>query len=415
MYPKRCSKITALGLVLALGQWSVLAQTPDQTPAKPVIDQGEVTGNDVYVRSGDSLNHYPVCKVRAGDRVDIVGERGDWYEILPPEGTFSLVSGDFVDTEDGKSGVVNGENVRVRAGSSLNDNKYAVQTLLSKGAEVTILERNPDGFLRIKPPPGATLWINRAYVERGSERSARPAVEASTGGPDAGRTEKGSPAAAGTFGYPGDAASRSALASLEPTEQRRQLQELDAASAAEFAKPLFERQLEPLVKRYRDLAAQQEDQFAARYAEARIEQLKSGAAMVDAVRLVRALTGDVDTVRREFLEKRANIRDVMFPVPTALDAQGELRVSAVYSSDALPRRYRLVDTMGGRDRTIGYVEIPRDSSINVDEFLGRYVGVRASAKRLQPGGVNPVPILVASELVLLQPIATPTGESSERK
>ena len=100
-----------------------VAQRPEGRAAR----QGEITANDVYVRSGPSLNHYPVCKLDAGSRVTILGEgEGEWYEIRPPTGTFSLISADYVDTPNDKTGVVNGNNVRVRTGSLLNDNKYTV-------------------------------------------------------------------------------------------------------------------------------------------------------------------------------------------------------------------------------------------------------------------------------------------------
>ena len=111
-----------------VGVRSAFAQAHD----RPVIAEGEVNNDNVYVRSGDSLNHYTICKLNAGRRVKIVAERGDWYEILPPEDAFSLISGDYVDSADGKHGVVNGNNVRVRTGSSLNDNKYTESADASK-------------------------------------------------------------------------------------------------------------------------------------------------------------------------------------------------------------------------------------------------------------------------------------------
>ncbi len=80
-------------------------------------------------------------------------------------------------------------------------------------------------------------------------------------------------------------------------------------------------------------------------------------------------------------------------------------------SPSLPRRYRLVDTTRAKERTIGYIEIPEDSGIDPAAHIGHFVGVRASATRLQTGGVNPVPIYIVSELVNLQPAtggATPT-------
>ena len=127
---------------------------------------GEINANDVYVRSGDSQNHYTVCKLSAGNRVTVVSERGEWLEILPPAGTFSLISGDYVDRVDDHSGVVNGTNVRVRAGSLISDDKYTVQAMLGKGDKVTIVGSNPDGFLRIEPPTGATLWVSRSFVSK---------------------------------------------------------------------------------------------------------------------------------------------------------------------------------------------------------------------------------------------------------
>ena len=45
----------------------------------------------------------------------------------------------------------------------------------------------------------------------------------------------------------------------------------------------------------------------------------------------------------------------------------------------------------------------------MEDYLGRYVCVRAAEKRLLAGGVNPVPIYVVSELVILEP---PAGEPS---
>lgn len=420
--------------------WATLGQlpagtTPTQAPAKAVIGQGEVITNDLYVRSGPSLNHYTISKLNAGDRVTVVGESGDWFEILPPAGAFSLISGDYVDSADGKKGVVNGDNVRVRTGSLLNENKYTVQTKLSKGAEVEIVGREPDGFLRIKPPKGATVWINRSYVEYVPNERLR-LEEAAASAPTAGKTPAVSKGAAGTSpgGRPpvastspatgekpgtessetpkttGETAGRSPLAIFEQTAERGELEKLDAEVRSELTKPAPERQLEPFIERYQKIADQPNDDFAQRYARARVAQLTNMNKLLETARKVRSLVDDTDVKRREFLEDRARIRTAVLPVRSGLDARGELRVSAVHPPSALPRRYRLVNTSGPNDRTVGYVEIPQGSAIEVSNFLGRYIGVRASAKRWQTGGVNPVPIFIASELVLLQPTSPPPSE-----
>ena len=186
---------------------------------------------------------------------------------------------------------------------------------------------------------------------------------------------------------------------------RRTKPKLDAARA-ELTKPIAERRFQPLIARYQAVADRGGDGLDRQYALARVAQLSQMKALIDTVRRMRKLDEQAESQRREFLDGRAKIREAMPPIPKELDAQGELRVSALYPPGSVPRRYRLVDPAGVGQRTIGYVEIPQDSSIAVEDFLGRYVGVRAAAKRLQTGGVNPVPIYVAGELILLQPTTT---------
>ena len=118
----------------------------------------------------------------------------------------------------------------------------------------------------------------------------------------------------------------------------------------------------------------------------------------------------VESQRVKFMEERSSKRYVALPaVQAGLDAQCELRPSALYPPGSHPRRFRLVDRSSGR--TIGYVELPADSTVDIDSYIGRYVGVRASQKRLLAGGVNPVPIYVARELTLLRPALDPQGPS----
>lgn len=375
---------------------------------EPTERLAEVVGADVYVRSGPSLNHYTVMKLQAGDRVTVLGEAGEWYKILPPEGTFSLISGDYVDTADDKTGVVNGSNVRVRCGSTLNKNKYTVQTKLSKGAEVRIISRNKDGFLRITPPSGVAVWINRGFVELVSDElvalerevsdaaAERPAASIdasdvsppSTGAPDRSTDEP----ARDPF---------AALSVLPPTPQRAELERLDAAAQAEVAKPLFERRFDSLIDRYDALVAQDDDRFAKRYAETRVAQLRSLASLTMSAERLRRLGERAESERRKALADRASMTVVHPEVPVALDAQGELRTSALYPPGPGPRRFRLVDPDSEPTRTIGYVEIPVGSPIDAAKYVGRYVGVRASRQMLQPGGVRSVPVYIASELVVL--------------
>lgn len=396
-------------------------------PENPVV--GEIISNDVYVRSGDSLNHYTVCKLDAGDQVTIVGERGEWYEILPPPGTFSLISGDYVDRSE-SAGVVNGDNVRVRAGSLLNDNKYTVQSMLQKGAAVTVLGSNPDGFLRIVPPPGATLWINKQFVAHAGSRvastpgSAAPTVPsgvnesketaapasasaATTPAPradeEASEGEKSGVAAAPSI--PSD----SPLAGVPASEPVRRLHALETSLRLELTRQPFDRNFKPLVTGYQAIAAQQEDDVARRYALGRLTQLSELTDLTHRASQSRGLDEESARQREQFLQKRASIPAPLAPDPAALDVQGELRESALYPAGTLPRRYRLVDPSGDRVRTVAYVEVPSSSAIRAEDFLGRMVGVRASGQRPHEGGIDPVPVYMARELVALGQAPAPAS------
>lgn len=409
----RRSGVVLLGLVAAsaVGQVSLAEQ-------RAAIATGEVVGNNVYVRSGPSLNHYTVCKLDAGQRVTILGERGEWYEILPPAGTFSLISGEYVDRGEGAVGVVNGNNVRVRAGSQLNDNKYTVQNMLVKGTEVTIVGESPDGFLRIQPPEGASLWIHRTLVEPVPDERLRleageaPAVEGSDAPQPARAAEPAGAPDAATENAPSETAEQvpppkrprmSLTAVAAPTALRTELDQLDEAMRIELAKPLDERNLDPLLDRYRSIAGQQEDELARQYAQRRLEQSSYLLEVAGAMRALRNLDGDATEVRRRFMSERSGMRHLEVPEPAALDAQGELRASALYAGGNTPKRYRLVDPTTPDRKTIAYVEIPPDLPLREEDFLGRYVGVRASDTRLLTRGIDPVPIYIASELIILDP------------
>ncbi len=399
-------------------------QAPAQVPDAPSAAQrparaGEVTGNDVYVRSGPSTNHYAVVKLSAGDRIQIVGETPEWYEILPPSGAFSLISEQYVETADGQRGVVNGDNVRVRAGSALGDWLAITQVKLSTGAEVSILGRNDNGYYRIAPPKGATLWISRQFVqivpdalvnlERGMTAPATPAGPAAAD-PSAARPVSTDPGAEPPTAQP-------AVAPQMPTDPlelipqasiREELIATDRAMEAEVRKPLAERALGPIVARYETVAKTSEDEFARTYAESRIQQLKTMEDLIDAVSQVRKLNERSQSMRKASMQGRTGGGGPE-PIPPGFDVVGQLRRSAVYSLPVGVQRYRLIDAGGDNERTLGYVIIPRESQIDVDALLGRVVGVRAVEKRLQTDLVDPVPVYVAAEII---PVASESDRAT---
>ena len=92
-------------------------QNQEKTPQMPYI--AEVTGQDVYVRSGAGTAYYFTTKLNAPTRVTVVDHKFSWAVIIPPEGSFSWIYKNYVklDPTNPKNGTVTGDNVRIWAGA----------------------------------------------------------------------------------------------------------------------------------------------------------------------------------------------------------------------------------------------------------------------------------------------------------
>jgi uncharacterized protein YgiM (DUF1202 family) len=126
---------------------------------------GQINAPAVQIRSGPSDNYYITTKLDKGTPVTVVGIKFDWLKIVPPEGSFSVVAKNFVAKDEGKNtGRIIGENVNVRAGSSVVPLKVTVQCKLPKGTEVTIVGED-DAYYHISPPADAYLYVHQKYVD----------------------------------------------------------------------------------------------------------------------------------------------------------------------------------------------------------------------------------------------------------
>lgn len=130
----------------------------------------EVTGDDVYIRTGNSLNDYHSAKVNKGFKVTVVDEVLGWAKILPPDGSYSWIAKSYVNVTSGTtSGVVTGDSVRVWAGSDYREPiaSPSLQTKLNTGEVVELMPTQPESgdYFKIKPPAGAHLWISSQYLK----------------------------------------------------------------------------------------------------------------------------------------------------------------------------------------------------------------------------------------------------------
>ena len=186
MRPKKSFMLTViltacLLMASAFAVEEAITHTP-QVDGKPADVQypfiAEVLGTDVYVRSGNSTADYPSTKLSAPDKVTVVAEVFGWAKILPPEGCYSWIykASIKIDPDNPAIGIVDGENVRVWAGSDDIEaaRSSGLQARLNKNPDsmddddiVDILPNQPETgeYYRIKPPAGAYLWISATYLK----------------------------------------------------------------------------------------------------------------------------------------------------------------------------------------------------------------------------------------------------------
>ena len=138
---QRAAFRTTIGLAVAAPVVSFAQAAPtgasSATPQDEVAAQVEtgkaqvacvVNADAVVVRSGPGENYYPTMKLDKGAKVTVVGHKFGWLKVTPPEGSFSYIGKAFVTRNgDGTTGKVSANDVRVRAGSALNEMVSIVQ------------------------------------------------------------------------------------------------------------------------------------------------------------------------------------------------------------------------------------------------------------------------------------------------
>jgi hypothetical protein len=153
---------------------AAIATGPSAVRADPAGDfqpyVGEVTADDVYVRSGPTEGFYATSKLNKGDRVTVVGIRGldnDYLKVVPPDGSFCYVAKAFVELQPGSTtaGKVTRSDLIVRAGSTLNGKMNTMLMKLDAGDAVQLVGPQDDGkYFKIAPPPGAYLYVKKSLV-----------------------------------------------------------------------------------------------------------------------------------------------------------------------------------------------------------------------------------------------------------
>lgn len=407
----------------ALAQEAALPQVAGKPAGVQYPFTAEVTGDDVYIRTGNSLNDYHAAKVNKGFKVTVVDEVLGWAKILPPEGSYSWISKSYVNVSDGKtSGVVTGDSVRVWAGSDFREpiHSPSLQTKLNSGEVVELMPNQPasSDYFKIKPPAGAHLWISAELLKYAAAVSqdqpvvvpARPdagAVAPATGettpaqAPAAEQTPVGNLPASTEQSLPDftnvggqesaaekpldpNAPLPTATGDQQPpkpkpiskeTQYIRQNYELSGKIDEIMKKPQSERDFAEIKQSLEAIKADPEAGRASQYAQSLLNRIAGHELAASALEEVKQQEQSLQQTREQ-IEKAHQAELAKLPKEADYLYTGMLKPSYVYADKSGSKRYLLTDANG---KIISYlVAGTPEVAAEFETLLNTKVGVKGS-------------------------------------
>ena len=379
---------TAVLFLSACGAFPSHLLAEDTAPAEPKHEfEGVVNANKVFVRSRPSEDAYATMRLSQGTRITAVNVKGNWLQILPPDGSFGYVAKSFVILrEDGTVGRTTKE-VIVRAGSELNEMAAQPLVTLSEGEDVHVIGQHNEYF-KIKPPKGSYLWINKQFVDPAPSDQVAQAQpidqqKPTTTAPD--HVEAPNTIAQDTA-KPGPETQPSrqvATAISPPTTQPASTQPAFDA-VAEFAsleqqftdagnKSIADQPLGTLLKGYQKVVDSDDlPSSMRRIAEIRMANLKIRNDARDKFLALKQEQKKAAEKQQSLVAERVELEERLkendLQVYAAL---GTLRTSSLQIGQGT--LYRLTDPASGR--TVAYI---RTNDAKYSQYLGQFIGVRGT-------------------------------------
>jgi len=333
-------------------------KTKESLPAFPYI--AEITADNVHIRSDRGTQYYSCGKLNKADRVKVVSQQFGWSRIVPPAGSFSWISMQYVsiDPNNPSIGIVTGDNVRVYAGSDYVKPIHSTtkQLMLNKGEKVTLMGEEKDGYYKIVPTDGAYLWVSTQYTKPlGSVGEFPLTVEP--------RTQVEPEADTGVI-IP-------ARASVE-SQKLKEYYDLEKRIRNERAKPIEQQDYTSIKKSLLEIANDKTAGKAARYCRFAIEQIKRYELALEVAKAVRLQDAQLQQTK-EGIEKARTTRLSGIQDLGRFAVIGQFQTSSIYGREAELKYYRIIDDSG---RTVCYA-LPTGavSKMDLSKFIDHKVGL----------------------------------------
>ncbi len=350
------SYIKLFAIVILTCSVSVGVAQEADTPAFPYM--AEITGDNLYVRSGPGTNFYYCGKLNTGDKVKVIGKQFSWARIVPPEGSFSWISMQYVSTDPANPtvGTVTGDRVRVYAGSDFVKPLYSttLQGKLDQGDKVKLLGEQMDDYYKIAPPSFAYLWVSINFtkpipvVEEPAPAVETPAVEPTAEPNEAPEEVVPEPATPQTI--------------LEKYNALREQVE------AERVKPREQQNYTNMKKALIELAENKTDDKVARYAEFVLKQIEGFELALAVTKQVQLQNEQLQKIKERINKARAT-RLAEFQDLGRFAVVGQLQTFTTYG----PGHYRIINEAG---KTVCYaLPGPQVSQVTLSRLVGQKVGL----------------------------------------
>ena len=316
-------------------------------PSFPYV--AEITGNDVYIRSGPGTNFYDCGKLYKGDRVEVVSTQFGWSRIVPPAGNFSWISMQYVSgsLDDPTVGIVTGD-VSVYAGSDGVKPMHSTyeQLRLKRGDKVKLLGEERDDYYKIAPPSGAYLWVSTQYT-----KPASPIMGGTS--PSTVTTDANTVA--------------STTASVE-SEKLKEFYALQEKIKIERAKPIDQQNYMTIKKALKDIADNKNAGKASRYAELVIKQ-------IDGFELAGQVAKEVQLQKTQLQKVMEGIDKARAAKLAKLENLGRFIVIGKFQTFETygPGHFRIVD----ESSKMSCYALPSGQLLETDlsKFIGKKVGL----------------------------------------
>ncbi len=116
---------------------------------------GIVTATKLNIRVKPGTNYAVVAQSKKGEKLQIISQKAEWYEIAAPADSKVFVRSSFIENGSIK------KTVHLRSGPSV---AYSSFRLAEKGEPVKVIDKSRKDWFQIAPPKGLTAWTSAKYI-----------------------------------------------------------------------------------------------------------------------------------------------------------------------------------------------------------------------------------------------------------